>query len=279
MNQSSFERFTNSRLYALGDKLGDVFLLSFFWLICSIPLVTMGPATSALYYAINKRYADKSETPLADYWRSFRQNLGQGIALTVILLLYLGATIFNVYVAFSGWNGIRLPSWYGPVAILLLLPFLFTALYVFPYLARFKNSVGSILFHSFTFSTMYTGNTFIMWLYVILSVAVMIFFFPALLFMPFICCYLCWRRIERDFGYALLLKKKREEAAMEEASANEEDASEDESDEDSGDSAEDQSDDASEEESEDEMEEGSEDASEEESDDEEDTDEVEEADE
>ncbi|MBR5975080.1 MAG: DUF624 domain-containing protein [Clostridiales bacterium] len=227
MNQSSFERFTNSRLYALGDKLGDVFLLSFFWLICSIPLVTMGAATSALYYAINKRYADKSETPLADYWRSFRQNLGQGIALTLILLLYLGATVFNVYVAFFGWNGTKLPSWYGPVALLLLLPFLFTAIYVFPYLARFRNSVGHILFHSFTFSTMYTGNTFIMWLYVIVSAAVMIFFFPSLLFMPFICCYLCWRRIERDFGYALLLKKKREEAESQEDTENTDDEEDD----------------------------------------------------
>ena len=30
-------------------KLVDLFLLSVFWLVCSIPLFTIGPATSALY--------------------------------------------------------------------------------------------------------------------------------------------------------------------------------------------------------------------------------------
>ena len=213
MDQSSFERFTNSRLYALGDKLGDVFLLSFFWLIFSIPVVTMGASTSALYYAINKRHADQSETPLADFWRSFKQNFFQGIALTVILLLYLAVTVFNIYFSLNGWNGVTLPSWYWLVAILLVLPFFFTAMYVFPYLARFKNSVRNILFHSFTFSTMYLGHTILMWLLVIASIALMIFFFPSLLFAPYLCCYLCWRLVERDFGYALHLKKKREEAA------------------------------------------------------------------
>jgi len=213
MDQSSFERFTNSRLYALGDKLGDVFLLSFFWLIFSIPLVTMGASTSALYYAINKRHADQSETPLADFWRSFKQNFFQGIALTVILLLYLAVTVFNIYFSLNGWNGVTLPSWYWLVAILLVLPFFFTAMYVFPYLARFKNSVRNILFHSFTFSTMYLGHTILMWVLVIASIALMIFFFPSLLFAPYLCCYLCWRLVERDFGYALHLKKKREEAA------------------------------------------------------------------
>lgn len=213
MDQSSFERFTNSRLYALGEKLGDIFLLSFFWLIFSIPVVTLGASTSALYFAIHKRHSGQSETPLADFWRSFKQNFFQGVALTVVLLLYLAVTVFNIYFSLNGWNGVTLPGWYWLVAVLLVLPFVFTAMYVFPYLARFKNSVRNILFHSFTFSTMYLGHTLLMWLLVIASIALMIFFFPSLLFAPYLCCYLCWRLVERDFGYALHMKKQREEAA------------------------------------------------------------------
>ena len=33
-------------------KLVDLFLLSVFWLVCSIPLFTIGPATSALYNTV-----------------------------------------------------------------------------------------------------------------------------------------------------------------------------------------------------------------------------------
>ena len=132
------------------------------------------------------------------------------LILTIIYLLYLGITGFNLYVAIFGFNGTFLPSWYTPVAVVLLLPFLFSALYVFPYLSRFKNTVKTTLFHGFTFSTMYPGHTMIMWLYVILSAVLMIFFFPSLLFAPFTCCYLCRRYCERDFNYALLLRDKRE---------------------------------------------------------------------
>lgn len=210
MEQSSFDRVTNSKFYALGEKLGDIMILSLCWLICCIPVITIGPSCAALYYAVHKRFEDKSETPAKDFFRSFRTNLVQGIILTIIYLLYLGITGFNLYVAIFGFNGTFLPSWYTPVAVVLLLPFLFSALYVFPYLSRFKNTVKTTLFHGFTFSTMYPGHTMIMWLYVILSAVLMIFFFPSLLFAPFTCCYLCRRYCERDFNYALLLRDKRE---------------------------------------------------------------------
>ena len=210
MEQSNFDRITNSKLYVLGEKLGDIMLLSLCWFLCCIPVITIGPSTTALYCAIHKRFEDKSETPTKDFFRSFRKNLGQGIALTLILLMYLGITGFNLYVAIFGFNGTYLPSWYPPIAVLLLLPFLFSAMYVFPYLSRFKNTVKTTLFHSFTFSTMYPGHTMMMWLYVIISIALMIFFFPSILFAPFACCYLCRKYCERDFNYALLLRDKRE---------------------------------------------------------------------
>ena len=210
MEQSNFDRITNSKLYDLGEKLGDIMLLSLCWFICCIPVVTIGPSTAALYFSIHKRFEDKSETPVKDFFRSFRKNLGQGIALTLILLIYLGITGFNLYVAIFGFNGTFLPSWYPPISVFLLLPFIFSAMYVFPYLSRFKNTVKTTLFHSFTFSTMYPGHTLMMWLYVIISIALMIFFFPSILFAPFACCYLCRKYCERDFNYALLLRDKRE---------------------------------------------------------------------
>ena len=230
MSSSFYDRFSNSRLYDLGDKLGDIMLLSLCWLLCSLPVVTLGASSTALYYAIHRRFTKESSTPVQDFFRSFKRNLLQGIILNVILMIYGGLTAFNIYFAFCGWNGVHLPSFYIPVSILLALPFLFSALYVFPYLARFSNSVGSTLFHSFTFSTMYAGHTIRMWIFVILSVVLMVLFFPSVLVVPFICCYLCWKLCERDFSYALLLRDKREhpENYQEESKGGEEESSDEE---------------------------------------------------
>ena len=39
-------------LWRITGKLVDLFLLSVFWLVCSIPLFTLGPATAALYHTV-----------------------------------------------------------------------------------------------------------------------------------------------------------------------------------------------------------------------------------
>lgn len=213
MDQNFYDRFTNSKLYSIGDILGDIILLCLCWLLCCLPVVTIIPSSSALYFAINKRFKDDSGKPVKDFFHSFKQNIRQGIVLSVIILLYAAATIFNILFAIYGYNGVTLPQWYLPFAILLLLPLFFTAAFVAPYLARFTNNVRGTLFHSFTFSTMHLGHTLLMWIYIIASIAAMIFFFPSLLFMPFICCYLCWRLCEKDFAAAMQLKESRENQA------------------------------------------------------------------
>lgn len=233
MEQSSFDRMYNSKVFELGEKLGDIMILSLCWFICCLPVITIGPSSAALYYAVHKRFSDNSQHPAKDFFRSFKKNLLQGIILTVIILLYAGITGFNLYVAIFGFNGTYLPSWYPPIAVFLILPFLFSTMYVFPYLSRFKNTVKTTLFHSFTFSTMYPGHTMLMWLYVVISVALMIFFFPSILFAPFACCYLCRKYCELDFNYALLVKDKREhpEKYQDEASEESEEDSDEEYDE------------------------------------------------
>ena len=40
--------------FRTADKLADLVMLSLMWALCSIPLVTLGPATAALYDAAVK---------------------------------------------------------------------------------------------------------------------------------------------------------------------------------------------------------------------------------
>ena len=167
-----------------------------------------------------------------------------------------------------------------PVSILLLLPLVFSVPYVFPYLARFSNTSKSILFHSFTFATMYPGHTMIMWLYIVLSIVLSVVFFPFLLILPFTCCYLCHRVCERDFNYALLLRDKREHPEKYADENNEDvDEEDDVEDDEDDDSEEDTEADEEEEDSDVSLEEGSEEYPEEESESEEEDDESSEVDE
>ncbi|MCR5276003.1 MAG: DUF624 domain-containing protein [Clostridiales bacterium] len=192
------------------SRLGDVMLLNFCFLITCLPVVTTGAAATALYFSIYKRHADHSDTPVADFFRSFKKNLRQGIILTVFLLIYMGGAWFFLYYSLFGINGKGSPGWCLPVAVALVIPTFFIAMFIFPYLARFKNTCPGTIFHSFTFSMMYLGHTVTMWLIVLVSLALMILFPPLVMFVPYICCNLCRKLCEPDFNYAILLQDKRD---------------------------------------------------------------------
>ena len=244
MDQTMTKQISDRRSPSLLSRLGDVMLLSFCFLACCLPVVTIGASATALYFSIYKRHADHSATPAADFFRSFKKNLRQGIFLTVFLLIYMGGAWFFLYYSLFGLNGKGSPGWCLPVAVALVIPTFFIAMFIFPYLARFKNTCPGTVFHSFTFSMMYLGHTVAMWLIVLASLALMILFPPLVLFVPYICCNLCRKLCEPDFNYAILLQDKRdhperypsetpeeEEADEEDDEEEEEDESEDEDDE------------------------------------------------
>jgi len=234
MEQTENNSNPSGRSTSVISKLGVIVLLSSCFVLGSLLIVTIGVSCTALYYAINKRFKENSETPAADFFRSYRENLLQGIVLTVFLICYLGGAGFFLYYSLFGLNKTPPPGWCLPVAVFLLIPSFFVTMFTFPYLARFKNTVKGTIFHSFTFSMMYLGHNVIMWILFLASIALVILFPPFVLIVPFACGFFSWKLCEPDFNYARLLKDKREhpEKYQSEQPQDEEDEYEDEDEED-----------------------------------------------
>ena len=61
--------------------------LSIFWIALCLPIVTIGPATAALYYTVVKVFRHKSDDgAFGMYWKAFVQNLRRGIPATLIFI-------------------------------------------------------------------------------------------------------------------------------------------------------------------------------------------------
>lgn len=76
-------------------KLADVVLLSLLWTLCSLPLVTMGAATIALYDAVARCVHGNHESPFKYFFHVFMTELLRGILITLVwaalgFVLYLG---------------------------------------------------------------------------------------------------------------------------------------------------------------------------------------------
>ena len=67
-------------------KLGDLIILNVLWLITSIPIVTIGASTTALYYVTLKLVRDEDGYTIRSFFKSFKENFKQSTIIWLIML-------------------------------------------------------------------------------------------------------------------------------------------------------------------------------------------------
>ena len=139
-------------------------LLNVLWFICSIPIVTIGASTTALYYVCLKIVRGEEQYVIPMFFRSFKENFRQA---TQLWLIMLGA---GILLGTDGYilSHLRTHST-GPAAVLwtLLFALLIAAsiayaiilLYVFPLTASVVNTNKAMLKNSFLIGTHYLFAT------------------------------------------------------------------------------------------------------------------------
>ncbi len=65
-------------------KAGELVLVNIAFVVCSLPLVTLGSALCSLYYAVIKSIRRERGNPLQQFFQSMRRTLAQGCAATLI---------------------------------------------------------------------------------------------------------------------------------------------------------------------------------------------------
>ena len=140
-NIFNYENGFMSTINAIADSL----ILGILWVICSLPVFTIGASSAAFYYAYNKCVRQKTDYILRTFFAGFRSNFKQA---TQIWLIVLGICL----VIAADWYLLRLienAAALVPVIRTLLMAVLAAVaiwtLYLFPYLSRFENTGRDIL--------------------------------------------------------------------------------------------------------------------------------------
>lgn len=159
-------------IYEFLRRFIDVVKLNFLWLIFSLPIVTMGAASVAVYSVTLKMAEDKEGYVGRDFVKAFKENLKQGISLGLITLV----AIYVVYLNFSLFFAIES----NPLPLLIIgifagIYFLLSLLYAYPLTARYKNSLRNTLSNSFLISTKYIGRTLFLILIIVFIVIVCLY--------------------------------------------------------------------------------------------------------
>lgn len=126
-------------------KIFDCMCLSVLWLLFSIPVITAGAATTALYATIY-HYIRKEEGHLwRTFWRAFRENLKRSTLLWLVVLAVAALLAVDVLVFRTmALNGELLGKLYWLILVLCGVAVTWVV-YLFAYAARFQGKVRDVL--------------------------------------------------------------------------------------------------------------------------------------
>ena len=132
--------------------LGQLVIASIVWVVCSLPVVTLGASSCALYYAVVKALRRDRGSLLPCFFSAFKNNFGQCL---MVNMLYLTLFAIPAYFAIphllsieQGLSG----SFYVIVGIVFLLALPLSVTY--PVISRFYHKGGQLV----RFLLMITGR-------------------------------------------------------------------------------------------------------------------------
>ena len=172
-------RFFNldSPFVAFMNRVADLMILNVLFVICCIPVITIGPAVTALYYVTLKMARNEESYIAKSYFKSFKQNFRQGLVMWLIDLLLIGIFVLDFSVLNGRITGVENPG--TPMftvvrVVLMVLAFLmlFAFSFTFPVLAKFDNTIKNTYRNAFLMSIRHFPTalvTTLLWGVVLLS--------------------------------------------------------------------------------------------------------------
>jgi len=149
-------------------KAFDLVLLNILWIICCLGVITIAPATTAMYYAVAKSIRRDRGYVTKEFFHSFISNIKQGLLVSVVFIaigLLLSVDFnwsYDIYKSGSA-VGTTLIGVFAVISLIAIGTFIYTC----AVLSRFEYKFGPLLRVSFRFACRHMGETIIIALIIV----------------------------------------------------------------------------------------------------------------
>ncbi|MBK8900559.1 MAG: DUF624 domain-containing protein [Anaerolineaceae bacterium] len=186
-----------TRLYRWLDVLATFFFLNLLWLLACVPLITLFPATAALFAVVRDWVRGKDKGFLMPFFHYARENFVQslvvGLAWTAVGLVL--AVDFLFVRSITSW--VRTPM----LALLFLLVVVYggTAVYLFPVMVHYQASWFHIIKNALIIALSSPVITLLS-LFIVVVAGLAIYYIPlSFLLIGSVTAYLLYRLCHRKF--------------------------------------------------------------------------------
>lgn len=140
----------------------DLILLNVLWALCSLPLITMGAATTALYAVTLKKARNEEQSIVKAFFMNFKSNFLQATVLELIVL----AAAFVIYgdYFFAVTQAGEYRGLFLTVATIIALLLLILITFAFPQQAMFQNKLKKYIANSYALAFCAPGRMLLIWL-------------------------------------------------------------------------------------------------------------------
>lgn len=165
-----------SRIGSAVSRLIDLIVAGLYWLICSLPVITIGAASTALYYAVVKCVRHERGRLTGVFFSAFRREFRQSTLTWLIYIGYTAVIAADAYaIGAAGLGGVL-----GILRWVFFLPALLSLPWMFAYISRFSNNIkGSFKFVGWL-TLKHLGKSVLL-AAVLVAVGVIVYFTPLLL--------------------------------------------------------------------------------------------------
>ena len=99
----------------------NIIYVSVLWILFSIPIITIGASSTALYYTVTKVIRHGRSYIFREFWQSFKSNLKQSTAVWLIYRVMMGILLVDIRVMGAfGTNSVLMAIRHLPKTLLLV---------------------------------------------------------------------------------------------------------------------------------------------------------------
>ena len=127
--------------------IGDIIIVNILFIICSIPIFTMGASMSAMYYTLlKKQRTGETGGIIKLFFKGFKDNFKKSTIAWLLFLLI--AFVFSLDFNLFGKGGPQENKLMYYTSVIFFILICFIAIYLFPVISAFENSLKNLIIQS-----------------------------------------------------------------------------------------------------------------------------------
>lgn len=121
-------------------RVGDLIIVNVLFLICCVPVVTIGASITAMHKVTQAIIFDEDNGTVKTFFRGFRENFKQATIVWVLMLIFMVSMAFNYLIikGFLAGTAAVAMQW---LLVVLAAVVVVLAVYLFPLMARYQNTL------------------------------------------------------------------------------------------------------------------------------------------